>query len=242
MSVTFKDILQKLPLRRVLGRARRYLAAHNQHAKSAKEIFTAVYENNIWGGSKGQFFSGIHYGGDAYGATIRRYMEEHQITRVLDCGCGDFNIGGQIASACRSYTGVDVVPSLVERNRRLFDSPTINFACLDIVSDPLPDADLCLVLQTFQHLTNRDILKFLAKARKFPHLIVSEQQPWRPIRFNSDQPRGGGLRLNQGSGVYLEQPPFNVKTLELLFEAEATMPFFASDVDWGAIRTFRVNL
>ena len=29
-------------------------------------------------------------GGDAYGATIRRYMEEHQITRVLDCGCGDF--------------------------------------------------------------------------------------------------------------------------------------------------------
>ena len=51
-----------------------------------------------------------------------------------------------------------------------------------------------------------------------------------------------GLVLGYLSGVYLEQPPFNVKTLELLFEAEATMPFFASDVDWGAIRTFRVNL
>jgi hypothetical protein len=69
-----------------------------------------------------EHFSEVFFGSDAYAQTIRRYIKEHQTARVLDCGYGDFNVGGLIVPVCRSCAGVDVVPRLIERNGRLFDA------------------------------------------------------------------------------------------------------------------------
>jgi hypothetical protein len=232
-----KAILTAVLPKQVIAQVRAYL-----RNRPSKDVFSQIYEKNIWGGANGQFFSGLHFGGTAYAAAIRQYIHGNDIASALDLGCGDFAIGGQIAPACLSYTGADVVPRLIERNSRLFGSAKVKFVCLDMITDRLPDADLCLILQTFQHLSNRDIITVLRKARKFPHLIVSEHQPCRPVNFNTDQPRSAGLRLYIGSGVYLDKPPFNAQKLELLFEAKVVSPFFDPAIDWGMIRTFRVVL
>ena len=210
--------------------------------RSSRTIFSEIYKTNAWGGRAGEFYSGPHFGGDDYPAAIRTFIRSRGISTVLDLACGDFWVGRQIAPAAQMYIGADVVHSLIERNSREFSSDRIRFVCLDMIKDPLPDAGLCLILQTLQHLSNSEIATVLKKACKFPYLIVSEHLPSEPLTFNLDQPHGPGIRLDRGSGVYLDRPPFNVHKLELLFETKPTRPGRDDGADWGVIRTFRVTL
>ena len=104
----------------------------------------------------------------------------------------------------------------------------------------LPDADLCLILQALQHLSNRQIATVLRKCRKYRYLIVSEHQPTTATVFNLDQPQSDGIRLDRGSGVYLDKPPLNAR-VRPLFETPVTIPCGAGP-EGGMVRAFRVFL
>ena len=47
----------------------------------------------------------------------------------------------------------------------------------NIVTDPLPDGELCLIRQALQHLSNADIQAISEKCTKYPRLIVTEHHP-----------------------------------------------------------------
>ena len=85
-------------------------------------------------------------------------------------------MGKFIAPECERYIGIDVVPSLIERNRSTFVA-NIEFKCLDIIKDKLPDADLCLIRQVMQHLSNREIVRLLKNTKRYRYVIVAEHQP-----------------------------------------------------------------
>jgi SAM-dependent methyltransferase len=218
---------------------RRKIAVVRQNSRSPREVFSEIYRRNAWGGKAGEFYSGPHFGVEAYTAAIRDFIKWNGIASVLDLACGDFFIGQRVAPACQFYIGADVVPDLIARNTKEFGSERIKFACLDMLSDDLPDADLCLILQALQHLSNRQIATVLRKCRKYRYLIVSEHQPTTAAVFNLDQPQSDGIRLDRGSGVYLDKPPFNAR-VRLLFETPVT-PCEAGP-DWGMVRAFRVFL
>jgi SAM-dependent methyltransferase len=231
------------------ARLRRSFQAYLNRNRSAREVFSEVYSKNQWGGGSGEWYSGVgsrFLPADLYVKTINEFVASHRICTVVDLGCGDFEIGKQIALEGISYTGVDIVPGLIERNKRLFATDRIQFKCLDIAEDPLPDGDLCLVRQVLQHLSNRQIVNVLARTRKFPYLIVTEHYPSRPRRYNRDKIHGSSSRVEVGSAVYLDRPPFNAQRIELLLE---TIPM-AEDKNgkprilesWGRIRTYRVIL
>jgi 16S rRNA G1207 methylase RsmC len=59
---------------------------------------------------------------------------------IVDLGCGDFWIGASLLERLPSvkYIGCDVVPEVVEYNRKTFGSNRIEFRLLDIVSADLP--------------------------------------------------------------------------------------------------------
>ena len=222
------------PLRRY---ARSQLEAIRQSQRIPRDVFSEIYQTNAWGGEPGKYYSGPHFDLDGYSAAIRSYIQQHNIRTVLDLACGDFVVGQTIAPVCSSYIGADVVPELVKANQKRYGSQNIRFVCLDMTSDSLPDADLCLILQTLQHLSNKQISDILKKCRKFQHLIISEHQPTTPLLYNSDQHHGQGIRLQCGSGVYLDKPPFNARKLDLLFETPVTI---SCGPDAGVVRTFRV--
>ena len=86
----------------------------------------------------------------------------------------------------------------------------------------LPDAELCLVRQVFQHLSNDQIRSIIDKLRKYKYVIVTEHYP-APDRLrvpNLDKPHGADIRLYDSSAVYLDQPPFNA-SVDLLLEVPA---------------------
>ena len=201
---------------RVLRRAR-------QNLLPARDVFTEVYEKNLWGGTGDEFYSGPgSYGQSAqgYAECVINFIKLNNVKTVIDLGCGNFAVGKLIAPECEHYVGVDIVPPLIERNSLAFTSRTVEFKCLDITRDNLPDADLCLVRQVMQHLSNAEISRLLEKIKKYTHVIVAEHQPEIDGVPNVDIPHGNLTRTDiYQSGVDLDKPPFS-KPIKLLAETK----------------------
>ena len=113
------------------------------------------------------------------------------------------------------YIGVDIVRPLVDSLNSSFASEGICFVCLDIIEDELPDADLYLVRQVFQHLNNHQIGKIVEKLAS-KTALVTEHIPTAPVAYNMDKSTGPDIRLYRRSGVFLECPPFSVECETLL--------------------------
>jgi hypothetical protein len=80
----------------------------------------------------------------------------------------------------------------------------------------------------FQHLSNAEINRALEKIEKYRFALVTEHQPapTHLVRPNIDKPHGGDTRVHEGSGVYLDQPPFSRDVAKLL-ESRAESPLIA---------------
>lgn len=203
---------------------RRHWVLPRQHERyssmTIEETFRRVYATREWGGESMEAFHSGSGSDTGFAAKYCEYVNEFirgaAINRVADLGCGDFRVGRMIANSGVVYVGADVVPELVDYNTRHFGASSVSFQCLDITRDALPDADLCLVRQVFQHLSNAEIGAALHQCKKFKYVIVSEHVPKnRPARPNLDKPHGPDIRAFQNSGVFLDDPPFSEEVRDL---------------------------
>ena len=202
-------------LRSLWQRVRIEAVRRRNRVRGVADIFSEIYEANRWGGEKGPFRSGsgsTSEQADRYAGVIRGFIKEHDLRQVVDLGCGNFRIGARLVDGIDiSYTGIDVVPRLIEDNRRHHGSEQVRFECLDITEDALPDGDLCLIRQVLQHLSNDQIGRILRRLDKYRFVIVTEHYPAPGAlrEKNSDKPCGEDVRIYDGSAVFLDAPPFN---------------------------------
>ncbi len=220
----------------------RRLAEHTiNRQRTPEQVFSRIYGSGLWGKSGGQFFSGSG-STDAhalqYVGMLAEYVEKHSIRSVVDLGCGDFAIGRRIADLGVDYTGVDVVPALIQHHSRQFGSPRVRFAHVDIVDGDLPHGNLCLIRQVLQHLSNDQIARILPKLRRYAHVLVTEHYPAPDIQVipNKDKPHGHDTRVEDDSAVFLQHRPFNARIVEPLLEQETTPLKRRGEV----LRTFRI--
>jgi SAM-dependent methyltransferase len=189
--------------------------------RTACDVFTEIYSNNRWGGKSGELHSGSGSRGlaaDAYCDMVSEFIKKHNIKSIVDVGCGDFQIGKRIAPLVQSYIGIDVVTDLINLHSSTYGSDAVHFVCLDVTHDALPTADLCLVRQVFQHLSNSQISSVLKKTRGFEHVMVTEHYPKMTDKFivNRDKPHGADTRIYDDSAVVLDSPPFCVSPIEMV--------------------------
>lgn len=178
-----------------------------------------IYEKHLWGGKEYDFYSGI---GSHDPNTINPYLDvvidflkskNNQLT-VCDLGCGDFNIGKHLIPFTKNYIGVDIVESLIERNRTQFIAENLTFQCLDIAKDELPNADCVILRQVLQHLSNKEIQQIVNKLKNYKYIILTEHLPDGEFIPNKDIISGQGIRLKQNSGVDVLAEPFKLKILD----------------------------
>ncbi len=224
-----KNIVKKIIPKTVLQKRRQKIAAREQEKfaeKSVAETFSEIYKNNVWGGKSGEFFSGDGSRGKyakIYAETVRKFIAENDIKKVVDLGCGDFQVASMLVSDDFHYTGCDVVPDLVEHLNKSFGSESREFRQTNIVEDELPEGDLCLIRQVLQHLSNAEIRQILENCKNFKYLIITEHYPNPNVELvpNLDIPHGPEMRLHYDSAVVLDKPPFDVKNVKLLVETQA---------------------
>lgn len=193
--------------------------------KSTQDVFTEIYKKNLWGGNKnGEFCSGSGSKEEyakIYADQIKTFINKNCIKTIIDLGCGDFNVGYKIIDKNIHYTGIDIVEDLIIENERKFSTSNVKFICKNIISDELPDGDLCLIRQVFQHLSNDQILRVIKKFKNYKYIIITEHYPSNQIKKiipNKDKPHGPDTRIYDNSAVFLDKTPFNLKNINLLFE------------------------
>jgi SAM-dependent methyltransferase len=136
---------------------------------------------------------------------------------VIDLGCGDFS-----SSRCldfdviRQYTGVDIVEEVINANRATWGDSSRRFECLDILEEEIPRADVILIKDVLQHLSNAAIKEIVRKALSVcSHLIITNDRKklihegtilglpvWRGLRkmgvLNENIDNGGSRPLDLG--------------------------------------------
>jgi SAM-dependent methyltransferase len=195
---------------------------------STADVFDEIYRKKLWGGDS-ELCSGSGSRGAAarqYVGAVTTFINDHPVDSILDIGCGDFYIGKAITERLGqrvSYIGVDVSPYVISYNRGHYSIPNVSFVCLDAAKDELPRADICLVRQVFQHLSNQQISAILKKLICFKWVLITEHYPDddRLLIENLDKPQGEDTRLRENSAVYIDRPPFNLKDVKTLLEIRA---------------------
>jgi SAM-dependent methyltransferase len=212
------------------------------YGKSRTEIFSDIYKNNRWGGEPEGYDSGSGSRPDITGpyiSALRALIRNEGVTHIVDLGCGDFEVARRILSPELRYIGCDIVPGLVARNAADFATEHIEFRNLDIVTDPLPEGDLCIIRQVFQHLSNGDIATVLRKARQYPLLVVTDEQV---VGDNSDENMDivayHGTRRLFGQGLKLEAGPF-FERVETLLEHSSGSEY--SEISKTYLRTVLIR-
>jgi len=204
------------------------------------KVFTDIYRKNLWGGNPGEFCSGegsTQYFANVYADMVNGFIQQKGITHVVDLGCGDFVVGSKIQEPGRQYIGVDIVKELIAANQKRFSNSDVSFQCLNILTDPLPDGELCLIRQVFQHLSNEEICQALQNIRKYQYVIVTEYYPAEAVKIipNRDKPHGPDTRITNNSAVYLDLPPFSQKINTMILEVKSDHPI---KMDGEMIRSF----
>ena len=185
--------------------------------RSLRRKFTDIYQTDVWrqsGKEPFKFYSGR--GSDdeftrEYLSVVSEFIRKNGARNVLDIGCGDFRVGKQLVllNPQISYIGIDIVEPLIRHNAETFASmPNVKFLSLNAATDALPDADLVLIRQVLQHLSNRNISLILQKLRKFKWVLASDAVPPKSHPSpNEDMADGHVVRER---GLFLEEAPFNV--------------------------------
>lgn len=127
-----------------------------------KEIFTHIYDKNIWGGSGGGSDPGNTV---EYRALLQKFLKDRNINTVLDYGCGDWAFSRYIDWSRVEYFGVDVVESVIIRNTKKYGRNNIHFSVNDGI--PLLQADLLIVKDVLQHWSLNQITWFMDNVTGF---------------------------------------------------------------------------
>lgn len=181
--------------------------AELQFARHAAELeqldlaarFERIFSTNLWSDPSSR--SGV---GSNLEATNTLRLELPRILRtlgartLLDAPCGDFAWMQHVDLGGIEYIGADIVPAIIERNRRQYEDSARRFTVLDLTHDELPRADVLLCRDCLVHLSYENILKALNNIAKSPiEYVLLTSFPgrarnvdvadgdWRPLDFQA---------------------------------------------------------
>lgn len=176
--------------------------------RSPREVFEHIYDTDHWRGGSGA--GSTVAASQAYREILTGLIAELGIVSIVDVGCGDWRWAELMDWSQVSYTGVDVVPSLIERNRTKHGSPHVQFRCIDTARMPPPSADLITAKDVLQHWPNRTIRRFLRDTlRRCRYALLTNDVSsvhW-PGDVNQDIAMGAWRTLD------LSRPPFTLRPL-----------------------------
>jgi SAM-dependent methyltransferase len=204
------SFIERLRNSQQVGRLRRSLGFRDPEAAV---VFERIYENNLWASTESRSGPGSTLSRTAViRSVLPSLLSDIGAQSMLDAACGDFNWMAGVDLAGISYVGVDIVPQLIEGNRRLYGSETTQFLLCDITRDQLPEVDVILCRDCLIHHSLDDAI---ATVRNFQRTnsryLLATTHP--AVRQNIDIHTGSWRSLN------LQLPPFEFPDpLQLIIE------------------------
>lgn len=184
-----------------------------------KKAMEQIYEMNLWGGNKSEFYSGIGSHDPKmvmpYVDVLTTFLTSFKSSLIVcDLGCGDFNVGKELVKYTKQFFAIDIVPKLIAHNKEKFIEENLEFHCMDIAKDDLPSGDCVLLRQVLQHLSNAEVQNVVRKLYAYKYVILTEHISEGAFVPNKEIISGQGIRLKKQSGLNLLAAPFNFKVKE----------------------------
>jgi SAM-dependent methyltransferase len=178
-------------------------AVDTVRALPLKDKFAEVYERNIFGGADSRSGAGSDLlQTEIIRREIPRILRENGIASMLDAPCGDWFWMREVDLGIERYVGADIVDALIERNKFQFGGNGVDFICLDLSKDQLPEVDLIFSRDCLVHLSYRDAARMLNnfKASGARYLLTT-----------TFPDRSSNIDLGDGfwRPLNMELPPFN---------------------------------
>jgi SAM-dependent methyltransferase len=192
-----------------------------QHRKallsySPKERFTAIYDTYFWHSVESRSGRGSEYRNtENIRSELPIIIDKFEICSIVDAACGDFNwMRYIIPSTAVSYTGLDIVDSVIAKNNRNYASSNINFFVADICHERIPSCDLLIVRDCLIHMSYDDINDFFKNVSmcEYRYLLTTTyvDNTHHSIQ-NRDIATGGHRKID------IFAPPFNFTRDDVLY-------------------------
>lgn len=162
MKRLLKRVLPHFLLDRIAKRS--YLKRNSTFEKNdIQSVFTSIYNTNHWDNNSS--ISGPGSTNDRTKSVIsglNSFIEQENISSVMDIPCGDFHWIKQLNFDNISYLGGDIVKELIDSNQRQFGSEKIQFVNFDLTKDSIPTYDLLIIRDCFVHFSFENIEKSIS--------------------------------------------------------------------------------
>ena len=178
--------------------------------------FEEIYAKNEWLHGSGEGSLPQHTRG--YVRFLEKYISDNKVNSVVDMGCGDWQFSKNLRLGEAKYHGFDVVPSVIERNTRIYSTDQVCFSLYSGDPAELPSADLLIVKDVLQHLCDATVHQALKNFGRYAQILIT----------NCVNPRGPTINrdISDGDFRYLDVrlPPFNFGAIEAYsFQPECTV-------------------
>lgn len=167
------------------------------------ETFRYIYQTNLWCGSDSVSGAGASRNQTIIIETeLPILLKKLQVDVFLDLPCGDFSWMQFVNLLPSYYIGADILPEIIEENHKLYANKSRQFLQLDLINEPLPNADLLLCRDCFVHLSISHIFAAInnIKRSKIKYLLTTT---FPNCDYNQEIVTGDWRLIN------LEKPPFN---------------------------------
>lgn len=126
-----------------------------------------VYQENVFGSAESRSGTGSTNGQTAnIRAVMPKIFQGLGVKSLLDVPCGDFNWMSHVDLANISYIGGDIVPEMIEQNKKQFGAENVEFRVMSVTTDPLPTADIILCRDLLVHFKLEDGIKAMQNFKR----------------------------------------------------------------------------
>ncbi len=171
---------------------------------SRQKTFSGIYDSQAWGSVESGSGTGSELRAtENIRAKLPEIVSRLAIRSLLDAPCGDWNWMQHIHLPVAQYYGIDIVPGVIESNRRRFPRRGVDFQVRDLTTDPLPKVQMIMCRDCWVHLAFADIAAVLENFKRTgaEYLLVNNHPQ---AESNRDQFTGVAWRL-----LDLTRAPFN---------------------------------
>ena len=163
--------------------------------------FSEVYKKELWGKGKTSGSGSDAENNKPYREYLQKLLDELEPETVTDLGCGYWDSNALIDWKEIRYTGIDVVESVLDSNRRECNNENCSFILGN--EKKLPGGDLLILKDVMIHWSNERISEFLSNVKGYKNILITNDVT-EDVRVNQDIVSG------QFRAVDIEKDPFNI--------------------------------